>query len=304
MLPIPGVEPSGKWSEAWLGFELRERSRERAPSTIRNRQTCVMTLAKHMTDRGITDPCSMTKAMLAKYLLEQYEGRKPGGKVIIFGSLKSFFDWFATEYEVPNPMTGVERPKNKPTLVPVVLPEQWPGVVAACKDKTAAGTARNVAMVWLMMESGLRRFEITGLDLDDVDLKKRTVDVRLGKGGKSRTSVFGDESAQALWRWLKHRGREPGPLFTSAVGGRLTASGLSQVLSRVKRRSGVYIRPHLLRHSWAHYALASGIGERNLMELAGWSTPGMLSIYGASLARERAIAAGLQVQVGQVMKGK
>jgi len=43
-----------------------------------------------------------------------------------------------------------------------------------------------------------------------------------GKGGRARVAVFGDESAQALWKWLTKRGREPGPLFTSCRGERPT----------------------------------------------------------------------------------
>jgi integrase len=302
--PTPDVTPSDQWLEAWDGSELHELSMGRSPHTIRNRKCVVMIMARHLTAQGITDPCAVTRAQLNRYLLAQYADRKPGGRLALYQAVKVFFDWLAAEYQVPSPMAGIPRPKGGSEPVPVVQPDQIGAILAACKDKTAAGTARNTAVVWLLIESGLRRFEVTALDLADVDLKAHTVIVRRGKGGKARVSVFGDEAAQAIWRYLRYRGRADGPLFRSAQGCRLTTSGLSQLVARVSRRSGITVRPHMFRHTWAHANLAAGLGESSLMQLAGWSDAGMLRRYGAVLAQERAIAAGRAVQVSKVLRGR
>jgi len=285
-------------------MELSELSRSRSPNTIRNRKCVVMIMARHFTAEGITDPAAVTKQQLNRYLLRQYADRKPGGRVAFYATLKLFWDWLAAEYEVANPMAGIPRPKGAAEPVPVVKPDQMGAILKACKDKTVVGTARNTAIVWLLIESGLRRFEVTKLDVTDVDLKAHTVTVRRGKGGKARVSVFGDETGQAIWRYLRHRGRQDGPLFLSEHGGRLTPSGLSQIIGRISRRSGVKVRPHMFRHTWAHANLAAGLGESSLMQLAGWSDANMLRRYGAVLAQERAIAAGRAVQVGQVMRAR
>ncbi len=302
MYATPDIEPSPEWADAWDGCELRELSRQRSANTIRNRKCVVIIMARHFTAEGITDPTQVTKAQLNRYLLRQYADRKPGGRVAFFATLSLFWDWLAAEYEVPNPMAGIPRPKGAAEAVPVVRPEDLPAILAACKDKTKVGTARNVAITWLLIESGLRRFEITALDLADVDLKARTVAVRRGKGGKARISVFGDETGQAIWRYLRLRGRQDGALFVSEHGGRLTPSGASQIIGRISRRSGVKVRPHMFRHTWAHANLAAGLGESSLMQLAGWSDANMLRRYGAVLAQERAVAAGRAVQVGKVMR--
>ncbi len=298
----PDIEPSPAWLDAWDGCELSEMSRQRSAGTIRNRKCVVIIMARHFTAEGITDPSAVTKQQLNRYLLRQYADRKPGGRVAFYATVSKFWSWFAAEYETANPMAGVPRPKGAVEPVPVVRPEDLPALLKACKDKTAVGTARNTAILWLLIESGLRRFEVTALDLADVDLKARTVAVRRGKGGKARISVFGDEAAQAVWRYLRLRGRHDGPLFVSEHGGRLTASGASQVIGRISRRSGVKVRPHMFRHTWAHANLAAGLGESSLMQLAGWSDANMLRRYGAILAGERAIAAGREVQVGQFMR--
>jgi site-specific recombinase XerD len=301
----PDIAPSPEWADAWDGHELRELSRQRSSGTIRNRKCVVMIMARHFTAQGITDPAAVTKQQLNRYLLAQYQDRKPGGRVALFATVRVFFGWLAEEYQVPDPMAGIPRPKGGTEPVPVMTPGDLPAVLRACKDPASeALTRRNEALVWTMLETGLRRFEMTSLDLSDVDLKARTVQVRRGKGGKARTAVLGDASSQAIWKYLRHRGRQDGPLFLSRIGDRMTPSGLSQVVSRIARRSGVAIRPHAFRHSWAHYALSAGIGESNIMQLAGWSDANMLRRYGAQLATERAVAAGRAIQVGQVMRAR
>jgi site-specific recombinase XerD len=304
VLTTPDVAPSAEWLHAWLGFELREISANRSASSIGNRKSNVLIMARHMTAAGIIDPVHCDASVMQPYLARQYADRRPGGRVTLYTDLHVFWKWFAEAYGTDNPLARIPRPKGARTEVPVIRPEQLDDILKACKDRTEWGTLRNVAMVWLMIESGLRRFEVTALDLADVDLKARTVTVRSGKGAKARVAVFGDETGQALWRYLRHRGREDGPLFVSEHGGRLTASGLTQVVTRIKRRSGVTVRPHMFRHSWAHYSLDSGIQETNLMQLAGWESLTMLRIYGRKLAQDRAIEAGRRVQVGKILKGR
>jgi integrase len=165
-----------------------------------------------------------------------------------------------------------------------------------------AETARNQCLMWMAPESGLRRFELAALRLSDVDRTGRTVFVRDGKGHKPRTACYGTGTAQALRKWLRYRGREPGPLFTTFLGGSITPSGISQVFSKASRTAGVKVRPHQLRHTWADACLEGGIRERDLMTLAGWSSTEMLKVYGAVRAEQRALEAGRAIQVGQVMK--
>ena len=221
----PDIAPSAEWLDAWDGHELAQLSLGRGPSTIRNRKCVVMIMAKHFCADGVTDPSAVTKAQLNRYLLRQYADRKPGGRVALYAAIKIFFDWVAAEYETANPIAGIPRPKGGNEPVPVVQADDIGAILKACKDKTPALTARNTALVWLMLESGLRRFEITALDLADIDVRQHTVSVRRGKAGKARVSVFGDETAAALWRYItRFRGRPRGrtrparPARPSAAG--------------------------------------------------------------------------------------
>jgi hypothetical protein len=81
--------------------------------------------------------------------------------------------------------------------------------------------------------------------------------------------------------------------------GRMTTSGITQVLRRRGRAAGVdRLHPHLFRHTYAHEALSAGMQEGEVMALAGWRSREMLSRYAKSAERERAIAAARRVNVG------
>jgi site-specific recombinase XerD len=303
LLPTPEVEPSALWAEALDSFEIYLVAQGRTENGLRNRLYSVRAMARHATSTG-REPADITKAGMIKYLLLQYKDRRGMGRETLYQELKNFWIWWAAEYEGTSPMAGIPRPGGQSAVVPVLAPEQIAEVFKSCTGDTPAETLRNLAIVWLMLESGLRRFELCALDVADVDVRGRTALVRHGKGNRARVVVFGDSSAQALQRWLRKRGRDAGPLFVSVRGDRLTPGGLSQLLSRIKRRSGVQVRPHMLRHSWAHYSLESGMREHDVMNLAGWTSSAMLKRYGAALAQERAIAAGRAHQVGNALKAR
>jgi integrase len=303
LLKTPQVEPSAAWWEAWTGFELELLAEGKSPSVLKNRRSAVLIMARNATAAG-REPGTITKQQMQSYLLAQFKGRRGQGATTLHNDLRSFWRWYSAEYGTPDPMAGIKAPKGKAAVPPVLDPADLVKVFKACEGRSPWETARNLAIVWLMLESGLRRAEVSALDLADIDLKARTVTVLRGKGGKARVAVFGDSTAKALWRWLQKRGREDGPLFLGTWGGRLSPGGLSELVARIRDRSGVQVRPHMLRHAWAHHSLAAGMRDSDLMKLAGWSSATMLTRYGAALAQERAIAAGRQIQVGRIMKAR
>jgi hypothetical protein len=86
--------------------------------------------------------------------------------------------------------------------------------------------------------------------------------------------------AASEWLWLGKRGR-------------VTPSGISQILHRLGQEAGLPARlhPHQFRHIFAHTWLASGGNETDLMRIAGWKSRQMLQRYGDSAADARARAA-------------
>jgi len=94
---------------------------------------------------------------------------------------------------------------------------------------------------------------VSSLDLDDVDVQGRTVDV-LGKGRSERIRLtLPQETAAALQEWIEARGTDPGPLFTNydraRKGHRLTGRSIHRIIGRLGQKVGLAVWPHGLRHA-------------------------------------------------------
>lgn len=124
---------------------------------------------------------------------------------------------------------------------------------AAAEQPDPVKAARDVALLRLMADLALRVGEVCRLDLDDVDLERRTVRLA-GKGQREmETLTLPQVTTRALAAYVEARGWRPGALFQSVDpagkgDGRLTPRGARAVLSRLARRSGQVLRPHGLRH--------------------------------------------------------
>jgi site-specific recombinase XerD len=150
---------------------------------------------------------------------------------------------------------------------------------------------RDTALIMLLLDTGARRAEMTGLKLSDVDLDLDVLLV-LGKGRRERTLPFGRKAGEALDRYLRARARHKDaalPWLWLGKKGRLTEWGLVQMLRRRGAQAGLPgLHPHQLRHTFAHEWLAQGGAETDLMQIAGWKSRTMLQRYGASAAAARA----------------
>lgn len=113
---------------------------------------------------------------------------------------------------------------------------------------------RDRAILHLLYDMALRRGEVVGLDLADVDLagERPTLSV-IGKGCTDAVKIsVPPAAANALREWLDVRGMQPGPLFTSlhnGPAGRLTGKSVYVLVQELGEAVGVKARPHGLRHS-------------------------------------------------------
>jgi integrase/recombinase XerC len=108
-----------------------------------------------------------------------------------------------------------------------------------------------------MFDLGLRRGEVVGLDVEDVDHAGQRLWV-LGKGrAQKEVRTIPAQTLEAIDRWLTLRGaiaREAEPaLFVNTArfkpGRRLTGHGLYRVIRSLGDLAGVRARPHGLRHA-------------------------------------------------------
>ena len=104
---------------------------------------------------------------------------------------------------------------------------------------------------------------------------------------------IGHQAARSLDRYIRARSRPAQawrPQLWLGVNNRepLTANGIYQMIARRGRQAGVAVHPHRFRHHFSHTWLDCGGPEGDLMELNGWTSPQMLTRYGASARAARA----------------
>lgn len=136
-------------------------------------------------------------------------------------------------------------------------------------------TARDLAIVGLMLMHGLRSAEVMALNRDDVLLSEAQLRVR-GKGNKMRFLPLAPETTQLLDHYLRLERPDPcsAALFVvlkgPARGQRMTPAGLRSLFRHHRRTTGVNIaNPHRFRHTFASDMVRAGISLPALMQLMG-----------------------------------
>lgn len=141
---------------------------------------------------------------------------------------------------------------------------------------------RDQAILELLYSSGLRLSELTGLNLDQLDLRDGLVQV-LGKGSKTRVLPVGSKARQALEAWLSLRALanpKDDAVFISHKGTRLSPRAVqSRVKAFGERELGQNLHPHMLRHSFASHLLESSQDLRAVQELLGHADIKTTQIY-------------------------
>jgi site-specific recombinase XerC len=216
--------------------------------------------------------------------------------------LRRFVNWLLAEGIVgTDPLAGIVIDKPPPP-VPILTDEDLAALVGACRGKRFADR-RDEAVMRLLIDCGLRVSEVTGIDLDHLDLGAESITVT-GKGSRVRAAYFGAKTGQALDRYLRerrnHRHASSSALFLGERG-RFTPDGVRE---RLKVRADIAgldpakIHPHRFRHTNAHDFLLAGGQERDLKRLMGWRSDTMLERYGASAADHRAREAARRLKRG------
>ncbi|MDD3449022.1 MAG: tyrosine recombinase XerC [Gammaproteobacteria bacterium] len=201
----------------------------------------------------------------------------------LLAALRALYNWLAREGRAPqNPALGVRAPKVRRRLPETLDVDQAARLLDFDGGDPLA--VRYRALLELLYSSGLRLAEVTGLDLQDLDLRDGTVRV-IGKGRKTRVVPVGRLAREALGAWLRLRAGLAAAgetaVFTGRGGRRLGPRAVQQRVRRRALRQGleVPLHPHMLRHSFASHLLESSGDLRAVQELLGHADIGTTQIY-------------------------
>lgn len=297
-------------SDAISGYWL-EKQIDLSPNTIRDYTT---TFTRFYTFLGDLPFQSITADDVRRFLAYVQSEHCLGKKTLVnhWIALSSLWSWAEREHDARHIIRGkVKRPRYQSQAIePLELDEIRALIDAATYtvEYTTRGghTARNrkplalrdIAIVYTLVDSGLRASELCNLQIRDYDQRRGRLHVRHGKGDKSRFVPLGQTSRSAIDGYLRTRrgGKPADPLFATKSGTHLDRNNLGNLLEKIGAAAGVYrCNPHRFRHTMAINFLRNGGNVFLLQELLGHASLEMVERYAKIVERDISAAARFSV---------
>jgi len=200
-------------------------------------------------------------------------------------ALRSFLKFLKKNSEGPAadlPSTGGFR---KPKTLPKALPREQMESLLGIPDLSKPSGIRDRALMELIYGAGLRVSEAVELEMSNLELEARNVQV-LGKRGKVRRVPLPSETCMWVDRYLREgrselAKRASARVFLSDTGRNLLRQTAYDILEKYALRAGLPdgTSPHTLRHTYAVHLLKGGADLRAVQELLGHESIATTQVY-------------------------
>ncbi|MEO7402401.1 MAG: tyrosine-type recombinase/integrase [Burkholderiales bacterium] len=245
--------------QSWRLALLAER---KSPRTIEGYAETLRLFERWCDAQGTsTTVDEITADQIRAYLADHLERNTASTAQTRYKGLRVFFGWCVDEGELAvSPIGNIKPPHIPEQPVPILTDDESGRLIKTLEaDKTFEGL-RDLAIVRLFIDSGMRRAELAGLRMVDIDVHGNQVATVLGKGGRHRACPFGAKTAKALDRYLRERERHAlkvSPMFWLSARSDFSGQEIRQMLERRGARAEIVnLHAHRFRHTFAHGWLA------------------------------------------------
>jgi len=266
-----------------------------SPNTIDRRAHSVGKFIEWCDQRGIDRVTKITVEVVEAYRRSLFHHRNARtDKPIKFSTQASYLsavrhwmgwlceqDWIKT-----NPAEKIELPKSEHRLPASYLTLSEVEALLNCVDLTTPAGLRDRAILETFYSTGMRRAELIGLQIDDLNRESGLIMIRQGKGRKDRVVPVGERALEWITKYL-HDGRpaligeSTDRIFLTTRGNPFLPGNLSQLVRRYLTASGITRRGscHVLRHTAATLMLEGGADLRSIQTLLGHENLNTTQIY-------------------------
>lgn len=262
--------------------------------TVRARRVAIRRFIRWCDERGLNDPRAITKPMLDRYQRYLFYYRKEDGSPLTIGMqaqylapLKTWFKWLTREHHIlANPAADLDLPKQPKTLprsVPTV--QEIEAILSEAEPQSAQGL-RDRALLEVLYATGLRRMELPGVALYDIDLNRGLLWVRHGKGKRERVVPLGERAIAWIDKYLIEArpqllAADTDALFLTDYGQPVQPHYVADKVKRYMQFAGIHKTgsTHLLRHACATHMLEGGADIRFIQAMLGHASLTTTEIY-------------------------
>jgi len=270
-----------------------------ARGTVAYRRVYLGQLLQWLERRGIARAQQITPAVLDDYLVHlrtrktdynRAEATSLSVKTLAAEAsvLRSFFRWLTRRRIVLfNPAEDLKLGNRTQPLPKAVLSESEVRALLSAPGRDVLGL-RDRAILETLYSTGLRRAELCGLNLYDLDHANELLRVRGGKGGRDRIVPIGAAALAAIRHYLRdsrpelvRAPKEPALFLAAITHRRLNVKTLNLVVRKHAEAAGIAKRvtPHVLRHTCATDLLRGGADIRQVQAILGHASVATTQIY-------------------------
>jgi len=263
-------------------FALHEKGMK--PKTIREILSSVAMLSDELSNPTVK---SISTAKIREFLYQKKQERMWSNKTFRNKRqyLKTFFDYCLREgYVKVNPVEKIEKPKV-PKRLPRCLNKKELEIVLIQLDSyewfNTLEEKRNKAMIRTFLYTGIRLSELLKLKTSSINFEESEIIIFQGKGGKDRIVPIHPRLMPYLKSYQNIKRKKPTTYFFSSIrsDSPLTEKNLYRIIKVLRKVTGVYFSPHMLRHTFGKLSIEANLNPFKLKQIMGHSDIQTTQIY-------------------------
>ena len=187
----PAAYASGDLEILRESFRRSLFAENKSPATIESYTRAVRLLTEFQADRGMPGAAASIRREHVEAFISDQIGRHSAATANTrYRGLQQFFKWALAEGEIDqSPMANLSPPRLSEQSPAVLADDHVRRLVKACGGRGFADR-RDMALILLFIDTGVRRHELAALSVDDIDFEFNVAVVH-GKGGRQRACPFG-----------------------------------------------------------------------------------------------------------------